>query len=223
MCVNVWNITSSLEAVYGSYRKLLCYFWLHRSAVHAHSPFLYGVIYKIQKLLKLTLHGVCMKEDSEYMHAYSRMCVQVHGTYRSVLGRLGAWLPDRSGCTSPGRSRPVRDTGQIWACLYKGENQPQRAQVNERQIKQTWVHLVLQILSYYSVTTTSDECFNLDSKFDGIISFCRIPRRKINHVLGKIQTSLRSTTQTWKHVTILRILKNWTTHSRQPDEQSLHM
>lgn len=42
-------------------------------------------------------------------------------TYRSVLGRLGAWLPDHSGCTSPDRSRPVRDTGQILACLFMGE------------------------------------------------------------------------------------------------------
>lgn len=41
-------------------------------------------------------------------------------TYRSVLGRLGAWLPDCSGCTSPGRSRPVQDTGQILACLHTG-------------------------------------------------------------------------------------------------------
>lgn len=40
-------------------------------------------------------------------------------SYRSVLGRPGVWLPDCSGCTWPGRSHPVQDIGQRWACLWK--------------------------------------------------------------------------------------------------------
>lgn len=85
-----------------------------------------------------------------HIHIYVSVCVHLHDTYRSVLGRLGAWLPDCSGCTSPGRSRPVRDIGQIWACLYTGKetttqsmNQwelPQLAACSESTLKQVYIN-----------------------------------------------------------------------------------
>lgn len=135
-----------------------------------------------------------------HIHIYVSVCVHLHDTYRSVLGRLGAWLPDCSGCTSPGRSRPVRDIGQIWACLYTGKETTTQSM---NQWEANKINLHSPVTSVGSMLWIYTET--------GLYKFLYMtPWRKMGNVVGKF-IALNNTQ-----------MKTHSVHSKQPDEQSLH-
>lgn len=100
--VTVWRCAGDTKAVGNTFGNAWRISISHAPTGENYYGLLWSLIYPLTQETLKCLHGVCMKDD----------------TYHNVLGRLGAWLPARTGCTSPGRSRPVRDTDQILACLY---------------------------------------------------------------------------------------------------------
>lgn len=176
--VHVWNITTSLEVAPAD--KDFLYTSFFNDLMPLPSTFTSSVWTLAQ----------CTWCDSECMHAYSCKRAHVHDPYHSVLGRPGAWPPGRSGCTSPGKSRPVRGIGRRWACLYTGEQSETRQENESRRGKENWPTFT---------DVLSQQCKS--SRYGG---FSLIEKHQGGNLVTPqtehIYTSLRCTSNIWKHI-----------------------